>query len=238
MTHAGRVALVTGAGRGIGREVALDLGARGFAVMLAARTAGEMDRVASQIHADGGKAAVCACDVSEPDEVRRLFAATDAAFGGLGVLVNNAGMGRFVPTVETTEELWDATLDTNLKGAFLCSREAVPRFEKAGGGLIINIASVVAVRGFANCAAYAASKAGLLGMSRSMREELRKKGIRISVVMPGATDSSFWDHVTGNWDRGRMMSAADIARVIGDIAVQPPNMTTEEVLLMPAGGAL
>ena len=233
-----KVALVTGAGRGIGREIALELGRRGFAVVASARSVHEIRSVAEAVRGGGGEAESVPCDVSQADDVEALFGSVRSRFGRLDLLVNNAGIGQFRPLEQTDEALWDSTLATNLKGAFLCMREAAPLMEEGGGGLVVNIASIVAVRGFAFSAAYTASKAGLLGMSRCLREELRKRGIRVAVVMPGATDSPFWDGVEGDWDRSKMISPAEVARIVGEIASQPPGVLTEEVIVMPSGGAL
>ena len=233
-----KVALVTGAGRGIGREIALELGRRGFAVVASARSVHEIRSVAEAVRGGGGEAESVPCDVSQADDVEALFGSVRSRFGRLDLLVNNAGIGQFRALEQTDEALWDSTLATNLKGAFLCMRQAAPLMEEGGGGLVVNIASIVAVRGFAFSAAYTASKAGLLGMSRCLREELRKRGIRVAVVMPGATDSPFWDGVEGDWDRSKMIAPAEVARIVGEIASQPPGVLTEEVIVMPSGGAL
>src|SRR4051812_18947532 len=157
-----QVAIVTGASRGIGRGIAMELAANGFAVMLAARSESEIQQLATEIKSTGGRAASQRCDVRKAADVRELFQQCEHQLGTPNVLVNNAGLGQFLSTVLTTDEIWNETIGVNLTGAFLCCREAIPYFEKAGGGLIINNASVAAKRGFPNFAAYCASKAGLL----------------------------------------------------------------------------
>jgi NAD(P)-dependent dehydrogenase (short-subunit alcohol dehydrogenase family) len=234
----GRIAVITGAGRGIGKGVALELAGNGFSVMLAARSEEQLRETAQQINGAGGRVAWLKCDVRNSLEVGQLFAACEQELGVPTVLVNNAGLGHFVATSLTTDQLWEETIAVNLTGAFYCCREAIPYFERAGGGLIINNASVAAVRSFPNFAAYTASKAGLLGLSRSLREELRVKNIRVSVVLPGATDTPFWDNVEGEWERARMLSGDHVARAIAAIALQPPGVQVEEITIMPAGGAL
>ena len=233
-----RVAIITGAGRGIGRGIALELAAHGFAVMLAARTEAQLRLLVSEIVTAGGRADMALCDVRDPAQVSRLFQECDNRLGTPTVLINNAGVGQFISTPLTTDEIWNETIGINLTGAFLCCREAISYFEKAGGGLIINNASIAAVRGFPNFAAYTASKAGLVGLSRSLREELRPRKIRVSVVVPGATDSPFWDNLEGEWDRERMISSESVAKLIATIALQPPELQVEELTIMPSGGAL
>ncbi|MBX7244717.1 MAG: SDR family oxidoreductase [Candidatus Sumerlaeaceae bacterium] len=234
----GMTAIVTGAGRGIGRAIAEEFASRGARVVVSSRSLPQLEAVCRGIEASGGEAIPVVCDVTNTADVRHLFETATVAFEGLDILVNNAGVGQFLSLAETTEEIWDTTLDTNLKGAFLCSREALPHFEQNGSGFIINIASVAGARGFSNFAAYSASKAGLIGLSRALREELRPKKIRVSAVLPGATDSPFWDTVSGNWDRAKMIASADVAKVVADVASQPASVLTEEVVIMPAGGAL
>lgn len=233
-----KVALVTGASHGIGVEVARLLAREGMRVFLLARNEEGLRAAASEVQTSGGIAEYAVCDVRDSSAVADAFARCDEKWGRLDVLLNNAGMGKFLPLALTTDEIWSQTLDTNLTGAFNCTRAALPIFERTGGGLIINNASIAAVRGFPNFAAYCASKAGLLGFSRAIREELREKQIRVSLVMPGATDTPFWDEVQGDWNREKMIRVEDVARIISDIALQPPHLQLEEVTVMPAGGAL
>lgn len=233
-----QVALVTGASHGIGLEIARDLARHGYRVLLLARDRDRLKAGVDSITTAGGTADSATCDVRDSGSVTEAFRRCDERFGRLDVLVNNAGIGQYLPSLLTTDEVWSETIDTNLTGAFYCSREALPRFEKIGGGLIINNASVAAVRGFPNFAAYCASKAGLLGLSRAMREELREKQVRISVVMPGATDTPFWDHLQGDWNREKMIPLEHLAKIIAGIALQPRELQMEEVTIMPTGGAL
>ena len=236
----GRVAVVTGAGRGIGRAIATELARRGFAVLAAARTRSEIEDLCNtQTQSGSGEITALECDVRHRESVENMLAACHTRFGRLDVLVNNAGVGKFASLAETTDEIWDAAIDTNLRGAFLCSRAALPMLVESRG-IIVNISSVAAVRGFSSFSAYSASKAGLLGFSRAIREDLRKSGVRVTVVLAGATATSIWEKIGGGreWDSSKMIQPAAIARAVGEVVCQPPGVTTEEITLMPAGGAL
>lgn len=231
-----RVAVVTGAGRGIGRAIAEELSRRSYKLVLAARSVDQLKEVADAI----GPAAAhtVQCDVSNPAQVRELFQHVETIHPHIDLLVNNAGSGHVVSVEETTDDVWHETIGANLTGTFLCCREGIPLLQKSGRGLIINMASVAAQRSFPGFAAYTAAKAGVVGFSNSLREELREKGIRVSVILPGATDSPFWDNAPGNWDRSRMIAAADVALAVANIADQPSTATTEQIVIMPSGGAL
>ena len=234
----GPVALVTGASRGIGRAIAVELARRGFSVAVAARDAADLRETARMVTDCGGRALVVRCDVARASDVSRALKRCGAEFGHLDVLVNNAGAGRFASIDETDPALWDATISCNLTGAYLVTRAALPLLRGAGSPVILNIASIAAIRPFVKMAAYAASKAGLLAFSRVLREELRPEGIRVAVLLPGATSSHFWDTAGVDWDQARMMNPARVAAMAADIVMQPPDMLTEEVIVMPSGGAM
>lgn len=230
--------LITGASHGIGEATAVELARRGAKLLLVARDEQRLDKVCQSVRASGAQAEAVPCDVTQTASVRNLFQECERLYGRLDVLFNNAGIGQYVPMALTTDEIWDEAINVNLRGAFLCIRESLPLFAKSGGGLIINNASIAAKRGFPNFAAYCASKAGLLGLSNALREELREKKIRVSVIMPGATDTPFWDHVAGDWNRSLMIRPEQIAQTVASIVEMSPEALLEEVTLMPAGGAL
>ncbi len=234
----GQVVLITGGSHGIGEATALELASRGAKLLLAARDEQRLSNVCQSVRSTGAQVEQVQCDVAQTASVRHLFQECERLYGRLDVLFNNAGVGQYVPTALTTDEIWDEAINVNLRGASLCVRESLPLFEKSGGGLIINNASVAAKRGFPNFAAYCASKAGLLGLSNALREELREKKIRVSVIMPGATDTPFWDHVAGDWNRSLMIRPEQIAQTVAGIVEMSPDALLEEVTLMPAGGAL
>ncbi|MFH1007404.1 MAG: SDR family oxidoreductase [Candidatus Latescibacterota bacterium] len=187
MRLSGKVAIVTGGGRGIGAGIAKMFAREGAEVMLAARTQPQLEKVAGSITEAGGTVRTILTDVSKPDEIRRMVAETVSAFGRLDILVNNAGVTWFGKKVEeATEEMYDQLMDTNLKGMWMGCHYAVPEMKKSGGGAILNISSVHGVMGFDQQSAYAASKGGIIAGSRALAVELAPLSIRVNVISPGA----------------------------------------------------
>jgi len=185
----GKVAIVTGATRGIGRATAELFAREGAAVTVAGRSQQEGEAVAGQIVAAGGRAIFVATDVSNAAQVRHMVAETVRAFGWVDILVNNAGTEVGKPLLDTTEAEWDHLMSVNLKGHFLCSLEVVPEMRARGAGSIVNTSSVLALASMRDCGAYSASKAGIIGLTRSMALEWTKLGIRVNCVLPGSTDT-------------------------------------------------
>jgi NAD(P)-dependent dehydrogenase (short-subunit alcohol dehydrogenase family) len=181
---AGRVALVTGAGRGIGRAIAVALGAAGAAVACAARSRDQVDAAATEITAAGGRALALRLDVTRPEEIAAGVAAA-AALGPVDVLVNNAGITLEKKTVEVTDEDWDAVLATNLTAMFRCARAVAPGMIRLERGKIINIGSMYGIIGVPRYAAYCASKAAVDGLTRSLAAEWARYGIQVNCLAPG-----------------------------------------------------
>ncbi len=186
----GKIALVTGAGQGIGASIAIEMGKLGAAVAVVDIDLENAERTAASIRAAGGQAQAFATNVAEADQVKSLFASVTEQFGGLDILVNNAGITRDGLLIRMRDEDWDDVLNVNLKGAFLCIREAARIMSKRKYGRIVNISSVVALMGNAGQANYCASKAGLIGLTRSCARELARRQITVNAVAPGFIETA------------------------------------------------
>lgn len=192
----GRVALVTGAGRGIGAGVAARLSQQGYRVALTARSRGQLDEVAAQLAGDSGDGSntlVVPADLLEPGAVDRVFTAVEEAWGPVEVLVANAGAGASAPLHRTTDEDWQRMLDLNLTAPFRCLRRALPSMTDAGWGRIVVVASVAAKRGGPYIAAYTAAKHGVLGLVRSAAAETARSGVTVNAVCPAYVDTPMTD---------------------------------------------
>jgi NAD(P)-dependent dehydrogenase (short-subunit alcohol dehydrogenase family) len=235
---AGQVAVVTGAGRGIGRAISSALAREGAAVVLAARSGPELDGVAHEIEQAGGRALAVPTDVRQEASVEALVRRALAEWRQVDVLVNAAGVATFAPVTDAKIDDWDQMLAVNLRGAVLCCRAVLPAMIGCRRGTIINVGSVVTSRSLTGSAAYTASKYGLLGFSRVLAEEMRSHGVRVGVLSAGATDTPLWDAMPGAPARDRMLRADQVAEVALLMASLGPNATLEEVTLLPAGGIL
>lgn len=235
---AGQVAIVTGAGRGIGRAVALALAAEGAAVTLAARTRREIADVAAEVREAGGQALAVPTDVSQAESVDAMVEQTLAEAGRVDLLVTAAGAAAFGPLAAGKPADWDAMLAVNLRGTMLCCRAVLPPMRRQRRGTIITLTSIAATRPLAGCAVYAATKAGVAAFSRSLAEELRSEGVRVGVIAPGAVDTALWDAIPGGPDRARMLRPEDVARAVVLMAALPPRASLEDLTLLPAGGIL
>ena len=186
----GRVAVVTGASRGIGRAVAVALAKAGADVAVAARTASDLEGTAAGVRAAGRRALAVPTDVAVAADVARLMTETVAELGGLDVLVNNSGIGEPHGALDTTEEIWDRHLAVNAKGTFLCCQAAARHMLAQGSGKIVNVTSIFALKGVPNYAAYTASKAAVIGLTKALAVEWAAGGVQVNAVAPGyfATD--------------------------------------------------
>ena len=230
-------ALVTGATRGIGYGIADALLKAGARVMITGRDAGRVaDAVARLGSGAGDNARVLgrAVDVRQRAAVDGLVAETVKEFGSLNTLINNAGVGLFTEVEKTTDDDWARVIDTNLTGVFHCSRAAIPAMRQAGGGWIINIASLAGRNYFANGAAYCASKAGLVAFSESLMLEVRNDNIRVSVVMPGSVATDFVGPSGRHEDDSWKLTPGDIAEVVTDLLCHPARSLPSRVELRPS----
>jgi short-subunit dehydrogenase len=235
---AGQVALVSGASRGIGRAVALAFAREGARMSLLARGRAELDRVAATLEAAGGSALVVPGDAAEEGTAARAVEATLARFGRLDCLVAAQGTGTFGPLEGTRLAEWDAMVRGNLTATYLLCRAVLPPMLAAGRGTIVAVVSLAAVRAIPGCAAYTASKAGVLGLVRALAAEVRTRGVRVAALCPGAVDTTFWDGIPGPLDRSRMLRPEAVAEAALMVAVQPPEAFVEEIVLAPTPGVL
>jgi 3-oxoacyl-[acyl-carrier protein] reductase len=189
----GKVAIVTGATRGMGRAISGRLAERGARVALVARTRNDLDRTQREITEAGGEAASFATDITERGSVEAMAAAVRQHFGRIDILVNCAFWGPPGSLEQTDEAFWDRTLDTCLKGPYLCARAIHPMMRAQGSGTVVNIGSMAGKVGEDNRTAYCAAKWGLEGLTAALRIELGKDDIRVHLLSPGATDTSFWE---------------------------------------------
>ena len=193
-----KVAIITGARRGMGRTHALKMAQEGVKVVVSDISEEDCQKVVDEIKKAGGQGLALKCDVSKKEEVERLVKKTVDKFGKVDILVNNAGIAEFKPFLELTEEEWDRTLDINLKGYFLCAQAASREMAKQKSGVIVNIASVAMGQvgvGFPNVAHYCASKGGIVAMTEALALELAPLGIRINVVCPGMIETPMIDPI-------------------------------------------
>jgi 3-oxoacyl-[acyl-carrier protein] reductase len=227
-----QVAVVTGAGRGIGAAIARKLATLGAVVILCGRKREPLESTAAEIRRDGGKSEVLPCDVTNLSSVEADAQQINKTHGRVDILVNNAGIGGFGgPLHEMPPESWDAVLNTNLRGVYYCIRSFAPMMVRAKNGHIVNISSLAGKNPLPNGAAYAASKWGLNGLSYSVAEELRGHNIRVSVVCPGSVDTELSPHA--GKDSRKMLKPDDVAHVVGMLVTQAPQSFVSEVLLRP-----
>ena len=206
-------ALVTGAGRGIGRAIALALAREGAAVTLVARSAPELESLAEEIRAKGGRALVCPGDLREPGFCDQAVATAVAGQGGLQLLVNNAGVGGSASVAETSDALWDRIVSTNLSAVFRMTRAALPHLAKKGGHVFM-VSSLAGSNAIAGMAAYCASKAALDHFARCLMLEVRQQGIKVITIAPGSVETGFGGSRSGaSW----MLQPEDVADAIVDL---------------------
>ena len=230
----GKVAIVTGSTKGIGRAIAETLVREGLNVCVSARKADEVERAVRELSDAGeGKVTGAVCDVRDYDEVKALFEHTVSEFGGVDVLVNNAGIGIFGRVDETEPEDFRAVIETNLFGVFYCCREAIPQMKKRGGGYIINISSLAGTNAHPQMAVYNASKFGLNGFSEALMQEVRHDGIKVSYIMPGSVNTHFGGDEPEE-SKSWQLQPSDIARVVVDLLHHDDRSLPSRVEIRPS----
>jgi 3-oxoacyl-[acyl-carrier protein] reductase len=230
----GRVAVVTGGTRGIGRAIAEALVSAGANVAITARSEDDLASAVSQLNEIGpGRAAHYVCDVRDYEQVKSVFANIAGDFGGVDILINNAGIGIFgrVESMDVTD--FRAVLETNVFGVFHCCHEAIPLMKRRGGGYIINISSLAGTNAHPEMAAYNASKFGLNGFSEALMQEVRHDKIKVSYILPGSVNTEFGGDEPSD-EKSWQIHPADIAGVVMDLLQQPERSLVSRVEIRPS----
>ena len=228
----GQVAVITGAGRGIGAAIAAKLAGMGAITLLCGRTTALLESTAAAIRKAGGEARAVQCDLRDLGSVQAVAAVVQRDFGRADILVNNAGVGSFAaPLHQTSPDAWEQVLNTNLRGVYYCIRSFAPMMISARSGHMVNISSLAGKNPLPNGAAYAASKWGLNGLSYSVAEELRSYNIRVSVVCPGSVHTELSPHE--GKDPKKMLQPEDVAHAVAMLVTQEPQSFVSEILLRP-----
>ena len=232
-----KVAVITGGGTGIGLATARLFAQSGYSVVITGRDATRLKRAANDISTQHGQVTAIPCDVRDPASVKKIFSEIGKQHSSIDVLINNAGVSHaLAPVDQLPIETWRDVIDTNLTGMFLVTRAALPLMH--AGGTIVNNLSVAAVQPFGGFSAYNASKYGALGFTHALREELRKRGIRVLALLPGATDTDIWSQFWPDAPREKMISAETVAQAVLHAVSAPANATIEEIRIGPAAGVL
>ncbi len=228
----GKVAMVTGASRGIGFAIARKLGELGAKVSICARDTKNLERAVGELKRDGISTLGVHADVTRAADVTLLVQETENSFGPIEIVVNNAGIGYFGPSHEASESSWDMVLDTNLKAVFLMTGAVAPKMIERRSGHIINIASLAGKNAFAGGGIYCASKWGLLGFTQCVAEDLRGYGIRVSAICPGSVLTDF-TNPDSKKDTRKMLQPDDVAHAVAMMVTQAPQSFISEILIRP-----
>jgi 3-oxoacyl-[acyl-carrier protein] reductase len=233
MNLRGKVALVTGAGRGIGRAIAHALAGEEADVILTARTLKELDKVRQEIVSKGGNAEAIVTDLTKDADIDSLFSEVKKLYGRLDVLVNNAGVGHFAPVRSLRVSDFDAMWALNVRALFLCTQKAIPIMEKQKAGVIVNISSLAGKNAFVNGAGYAATKWALMGFSKCLMLEEREYNIRIITVCPGSVDTSFSPLDAKRENAEKILKPQDVADAVLAAVTLPERAMMSEIDLRP-----
>lgn len=238
MIRPGDVALVTGAGRGIGRASALALADAGCRIVAASRTEGDLHSLVEEVRQAGGEATSVVADVANEGDVKGMVAHAVSSFGSIDILVNNAGVGTVAPAEVADYDVaeWDRIMNVNLRGAFLCCRHVLPGMRERRRGTVITIGSIAGRRAAPHVAPYDVAKFGLAGLNEAVMAENHPHGIRVMLVTPGPTDSTIWDRKLTPIPpevRAAMMRPERVAHVVRFLAELPEGMRVDEIVVLP-----
>ncbi len=228
---AGRVALITGATRGIGKSIALALSSESVSCMLVGRNSSHLNDTKAAIEERGGKAEVFPCDLTSPSMPLRTIEKTVETMGRLDILINNAGMGMIASIEETSEEQWDTIMTINAKVPFLMCKEAIPVLRQSGAASIINISSVVGRKGYEEQGAYGASKHALMGFTKVLARELHRDGIRVHIIAPGGTATEMIYSMRPDIPREDLIQPEEIADIVLFLLTRRGNSAIDEINL-------
>ena len=228
----GKVALVTGAGRGIGKAISVSLAKAGCRVVLSARTREQIEAVQKEILSKGGDALAIPTDLTVDEDIQRLVEESQAKWGAADILINNAGWGKRAPVVSASLTDWDQTFRLNLRAPMVLAKALLPNMIAKREGAVINVGSVSGKTGEANGAAYSASKFGLIGFTQSLYEEVREHGIKVAVILPGFVDTPLIPP-NRQLDRSKMIQADDIAQTVLFVLTSPATCCPVEITVRP-----
>jgi NAD(P)-dependent dehydrogenase (short-subunit alcohol dehydrogenase family) len=231
-----RTIFLTGASSGIGRQLALTLAAEGHTLALLARREALLVDLARALPGGTEKHLVLPADVGRAQAVEAAVERAEARLGPLDTVIYCAGSARIAPVEETGDDLWNETLAANLSGLFYTARAVVPRLKERGKGHFVAILSISSKQAFPGWSAYTAAKFGALGFIECLRAEVRKAGIHVTAVFPGATDTPIWDGLGSGWDRSRMMQPEQVARLVSAALRETSSGMCEEIRVAPVRG--
>ena len=215
----GKVAIITGGGRGIGRAIALALAQEGCGIIITSRTLTELEDAKKEIIKSGGEAIAVKGDVQSASDAGKIIKSAVKKFGRIDILVNNAGVAYYKPFSETSEKDYDTTLDTNLKGTFLFIKETLPYMLKQKSGVIINISSMAGKRGYEGMSVYCASKFGIIGLTESLADELQGKGVRVYSVCPGGVNTRMYLDIVPEADPKKLIQPEEVAEKVAALCM-------------------
>ncbi len=232
-----KTAIITGGNRGIGLAIARLLGQAGCQLVITGRDQGRLKKAADSLKKDRARVLALPCDITDAGQVEKLFQTIKKNYPSIHILINNAGVAHALAAVDQLPvETWNQVVATNLTGMFLVSRSALPLM--SAGATIVNILSIAAVQSFPGMAAYNASKAGALGFTNVLREDLRERAIRVLAVVAGATDTDIWNQFWADAPRNKMISPETVAQAILHALTTPAEATIEQIMIGPAAGSL